>query len=138
MWDCFGVAVDDVIGYLTNQRAVFPVSSNQRLVMKELVSHLLFMRNRIHQNFRGMDCERWNMSMNFYTICFVLCLSTAQQLSIGLPVFSSAPATCQSGYCDNGSCLNGSCLCDEGWIGERCQFCDGRFRWVPWHRAGKW
>ena len=50
--------MDDVIGYLTNQRAVFTVSSNQRLVMKVLVSHLLFMRNRIHQNFLGMDCER--------------------------------------------------------------------------------
>lgn len=32
--------------------------------------------------------------------------------------------------CLSGRCVNGSCVCDRGWVGDQCQHCQGRFKWV--------
>ncbi|XP_033836080.1 attractin-like protein 1 [Periophthalmus magnuspinnatus] len=37
------------------------------------------------------------------------------------------PFTCAKS-CYSGTCVNGSCVCDHGWVGDRCQHCQGRFR----------
>uniref|UniRef100_A0A6Q2YK72 Attractin-like 1a n=2 Tax=Esox lucius TaxID=8010 RepID=A0A6Q2YK72_ESOLU len=30
--------------------------------------------------------------------------------------------------CFSGKCINGTCFCDQGWVGDRCQHCQGRFK----------
>ncbi|XP_018618141.1 attractin-like protein 1 [Scleropages formosus] len=30
--------------------------------------------------------------------------------------------------CYSGKCVNGTCVCDQGWVGDQCQHCQGRFR----------
>ncbi|CAL8281783.1 unnamed protein product [Merluccius merluccius] len=30
--------------------------------------------------------------------------------------------------CLSGKCVNGSCVCDQGWVGDQCQHCHGRFK----------
>ncbi|XP_038630061.1 attractin-like protein 1 isoform X4 [Scyliorhinus canicula] len=35
---------------------------------------------------------------------------------------------CDKAPCIYGRCVNGSCLCDQGWVGEQCQHCGGRFK----------
>ncbi|XP_048448925.1 attractin-like protein 1 [Rhincodon typus] len=34
---------------------------------------------------------------------------------------------CDKTPCIYGRCVNGSCICDQGWVGEQCQHCGGRF-----------
>ncbi|XP_067909066.1 attractin-like protein 1 isoform X1 [Heterodontus francisci] len=35
---------------------------------------------------------------------------------------------CDKAPCIYGRCVNGSCICDQGWVGEQCQHCGGRFK----------
>uniref|UniRef100_A0A4W5LSM9 Attractin like 1 n=1 Tax=Hucho hucho TaxID=62062 RepID=A0A4W5LSM9_9TELE len=30
--------------------------------------------------------------------------------------------------CFSGKCTNGTCVCDQGWVGDLCQHCQGRFK----------
>ncbi|XP_066549769.1 attractin-like protein 1 isoform X1 [Amia ocellicauda] len=30
--------------------------------------------------------------------------------------------------CHSGRCFNGTCICDQGWVGDQCQHCQGRFK----------
>ncbi|XP_033882072.3 attractin-like protein 1 isoform X1 [Acipenser ruthenus] len=30
--------------------------------------------------------------------------------------------------CHSGRCFNGTCICDQGWVGEQCHHCQGRFK----------
>ncbi|XP_035260007.1 attractin-like protein 1 isoform X1 [Anguilla anguilla] len=38
-----------------------------------------------------------------------------------------SPKSCDKN-CFSGKCLNGSCFCDQGWVGDKCQHCQGRFK----------
>lgn len=46
-----------------------------------------------------------------------------------LVLFTHASATkaCDKS-CPSGKCVNGSCVCDQGWVGDQCQHCQGRFK----------
>ncbi|XP_043911831.1 attractin-like protein 1 [Protopterus annectens] len=35
---------------------------------------------------------------------------------------------CEKTPCFSGRCVNGTCICDQGWVGEQCQHCQGRFK----------
>ncbi|XP_072559893.1 attractin-like protein 1 [Paramormyrops kingsleyae] len=39
----------------------------------------------------------------------------------------SLPKACEKS-CYSGRCVNGTCVCDQGWVGEQCQHCQGRFK----------
>ncbi|XP_074151794.1 attractin-like protein 1 isoform X4 [Sminthopsis crassicaudata] len=34
----------------------------------------------------------------------------------------------RSSSCFSGRCVNATCLCDQGWVGDQCQHCQGRFK----------
>uniref|UniRef100_A0A672HZT9 Attractin n=1 Tax=Salarias fasciatus TaxID=181472 RepID=A0A672HZT9_SALFA len=57
---------------------------------------------------------------------------TAPRLS---PRSGGAPAKECDKPCMNGQCNNatGSCVCFPGWVGDQCQHCGGRFRYVREH-----
>lgn len=40
---------------------------------------------------------------------------------------SSVSRSCATD-CPSGKCIDGSCACDRGWVGDRCQHCQGRFK----------
>ncbi|KAK7901119.1 hypothetical protein WMY93_017888 [Mugilogobius chulae] len=60
------------------------------------------------------------MMMVLMTMGVFLTVTSEAQGSSLLPL--SCPASCFSG-----SCVNGTCVCDRGWVGDRCQHCQGRF-----------
>uniref|UniRef100_A0A674JWL0 Attractin-like protein 1 n=1 Tax=Terrapene triunguis TaxID=2587831 RepID=A0A674JWL0_9SAUR len=35
---------------------------------------------------------------------------------------------CDRTSCFSGRCVNSTCLCDQGWVGDQCQHCQGRFK----------
>lgn len=35
-----------------------------------------------------------------------------------------------SEVCGHGQCVEERCICDPGWKGPQCQWCEGRVRWV--------
>ncbi|KAJ3610257.1 hypothetical protein NHX12_022351 [Muraenolepis orangiensis] len=48
-------------------------------------------------------------------------------LVLQLAEASGSPKPCEH-HCFSGTCVNGTCVCDRGWVGERCQHCQGRFK----------
>ncbi|KAM6956454.1 attractin-like protein 1 [Aplochiton taeniatus] len=40
---------------------------------------------------------------------------------------ASVSKTCEKN-CFSGKCFNGTCLCNQGWVGDQCQHCQGRFK----------
>ncbi|KAL3050711.1 hypothetical protein OYC64_012683 [Pagothenia borchgrevinki] len=40
---------------------------------------------------------------------------------------SSVSKSCEKS-CFSGKCMNGSCVCEHGWVGDQCQYCQGRFK----------
>lgn len=60
--------------------------------------------------------------MNRY---LVLCA----MVGLVLATDASPSKTCDKN-CLSGKCVNGSCVCDRGWVGDQCQHCHGRFKWV--------
>lgn len=46
-----------------------------------------------------------------------------------LATYASPAKSCDKN-CLSGKCINGSCICDRGWVGDQCQHCQGRFKWV--------
>ncbi|XP_061693788.1 attractin-like protein 1 isoform X4 [Syngnathoides biaculeatus] len=57
---------------------------------------------------------------------FQLCVLVSVAAAL-LALQVGGPARCAPG-CHAGSCVNGSCVCHHGWVGERCQHCQGRFK----------
>lgn len=57
----------------------------------------------------------------YLVLCAMLCLVLATDASLS--------KTCDK-TCLSGKCVNGSCVCDRGWVGDQCQHCHGRFKWV--------
>ena len=51
-------------------------------------------------------------------------------LSFCVLLCDSSPAKQCDKSCLSGKCINGSCVCDRGWVGDQCQHCQGRFKWV--------
>lgn len=86
-------------------------------------------RNRIlYLQFLSEIWLELNMYRSYSSILLTLLVVVVFNLSLGLSIFSLEPVGCKLGDCDNGYCLNSTCICDKGWTGSRCQFCDGRFR----------
>lgn len=48
-------------------------------------------------------------------------------LALYAQVSQSKPCE-RTGSCFSGRCVNATCLCDPGWVGDRCQHCQGRFK----------
>ncbi|KAK2530650.1 hypothetical protein Q9233_006211 [Columba guinea] len=39
----------------------------------------------------------------------------------------SQSKSCDKISCFSGHCVNSTCVCDQGWVGDQCQHCQGRF-----------
>lgn len=40
----------------------------------------------------------------------------------------SQSKSCDKISCFSGHCVNSTCVCDQGWVGDQCQHCQGRFK----------
>ncbi|XP_073210377.1 attractin-like protein 1 isoform X10 [Lepidochelys kempii] len=61
------------------------------------------------------------LDMNSWLLVYgVLYLVLCAQVSQSKP--------CERTSCFSGRCVNSTCLCDQGWVGDQCQHCQGRFR----------
>lgn len=67
----------------------------------------------LRQRLQGMHTYLW--------LCVMFCLVLMSEGSPSKPCEKS---------CLSGRCVNGSCVCDRGWVGDQCQHCQGRFKWV--------
>ncbi|XP_055502890.1 attractin-like protein 1 isoform X1 [Leucoraja erinacea] len=56
-----------------------------------------------------------------YCVCYAL-LYLVLSARVGLG------RECDKATCVYGRCASGSCICDQGWVGDRCQHCGGRFK----------
>ncbi|XP_026560619.1 attractin-like protein 1 [Pseudonaja textilis] len=61
-----------------------------------------------------MDINNWLL---FYGILYLVLYAQVSQSK-----------TCERTPCFAGRCVNSSCLCDQGWVGDQCQHCQGRFK----------
>ncbi|XP_015671302.1 attractin-like protein 1 [Protobothrops mucrosquamatus] len=61
-----------------------------------------------------MDINNWLL---FYGILYLVLYAQVSQSK-----------TCERTSCFSGRCVNSSCLCDQGWVGDQCQHCQGRFK----------
>uniref|UniRef100_A0A8C6T4C4 Attractin-like 1a n=1 Tax=Neogobius melanostomus TaxID=47308 RepID=A0A8C6T4C4_9GOBI len=62
----------------------------------------------------------WSTYLEMLLVVVVMTMFPGVQ---GSAVTLTCPESCYSG-----SCVNGSCVCDHGWVGDRCQHCQGRFK----------
>ncbi|KAI7805305.1 putative attractin-like protein 1 [Triplophysa rosa] len=68
-----------------------------------------------------MDFDRGTMPGRFRTYlitCVIFYLLACTE--------GSYTKTCDQ-KCIFGKCINGTCVCDQGWVGDQCQHCQGRF-----------
>jgi len=81
-----------------------------------------------------MDFGR-RMSPAFSTKCFLFRTEELRTYLFTFVMFYLLICTegSYSKTCDNcifGRCINGTCVCDQGWAGDQCQHCQGKFKWV--------
>ncbi|XP_067277923.1 attractin-like protein 1 isoform X1 [Pseudorasbora parva] len=82
---------------------------------------------------RRMDFSRRRMSPRFSTRCFLFRteepfhLFTFMMFYLLICTEGSYSRTCEKN-CIFGRCINGTCVCDQGWAGDQCQHCQGRFK----------
>uniref|UniRef100_A0A674JRZ3 Attractin-like protein 1 n=1 Tax=Terrapene triunguis TaxID=2587831 RepID=A0A674JRZ3_9SAUR len=66
-------------------------------------------------------CSASLLDMNSWLLFYgVLYLVLYAQVSQSKP--------CDRTSCFSGRCVNSTCLCDQGWVGDQCQHCQGRFK----------
>uniref|UniRef100_A0A8C3F7H7 Attractin-like protein 1 n=1 Tax=Chrysemys picta bellii TaxID=8478 RepID=A0A8C3F7H7_CHRPI len=61
-----------------------------------------------------LDVNSWLL---FYGVLYLVLYAQVSQ---------SKP--CDRSSCFSGRCVNSTCLCDQGWVGDQCQHCQGRFK----------
>ncbi|XP_075791528.1 attractin-like protein 1 isoform X8 [Pelodiscus sinensis] len=61
-----------------------------------------------------LDANSWLL---FYGVLYLVLYAQVSQ---------SKP--CERTSCFSGRCVNATCLCDQGWVGDQCQHCQGRFK----------
>uniref|UniRef100_A0A8C1Q106 Attractin-like 1a n=1 Tax=Cyprinus carpio TaxID=7962 RepID=A0A8C1Q106_CYPCA len=78
---------------------------------------------------RGMDFGRRRMSPRFSTRTHELRTYLFVFMVFYLLVCTegSYSKTCDKN-CIFGRCINGTCVCERGWAGDQCQYCQGRFK----------
>uniref|UniRef100_A0A8C2J270 Attractin-like 1a n=1 Tax=Cyprinus carpio TaxID=7962 RepID=A0A8C2J270_CYPCA len=78
---------------------------------------------------RGMDFGRRRMSSRFSTRTHELRTYLFVFMVFYLLVCTegSYSKTCDKN-CIFGRCINGTCVCERGWAGDQCQYCQGRFK----------
>jgi len=73
------------------------------------------------------------MSPAFSTKCFLFRTEELRTYLFTFVMFYLLICTegSYSKTCDNcifGRCINGTCVCDQGWAGDQCQHCQGKFK----------
>ncbi|TFK09873.1 transmembrane protein 47 [Platysternon megacephalum] len=69
----------------------------------------------------SLCCSASLLDMNSWLLFYgVLYLVLYAQVSQSKP--------CDRTSCFSGRCVNSTCLCDQGWVGDQCQHCQGRFK----------
>lgn len=91
---------------------------------------------------RRMDFGRRRMSSRFSTRCFLCRTEELRTYLFTFMIFyllicteGSYSKTCDKN-CIFGRCINGTCVCDQGWAGDQCQHCQGKFKWVTLYPLG--
>ncbi|XP_067858251.1 attractin-like protein 1 isoform X2 [Heptranchias perlo] len=70
---------------------------------------------------KGSSAARDGLDTCRYCVCYAL-LYLVLSARVGLC------RECDKATCIYGRCVNGSCICNQGWVGEQCQHCGGRFK----------
>ncbi|KAK9964596.1 hypothetical protein ABG768_005759 [Culter alburnus] len=83
---------------------------------------------------RRMDFGRRRMSSRFSTRSFLCRTEELRTYLFTFMIFyllicteGSYSKTCDKN-CIFGRCINGTCVCDQGWAGDQCQHCQGKFK----------
>uniref|UniRef100_A0A8C8H7F0 Attractin-like protein 1 n=2 Tax=Oncorhynchus tshawytscha TaxID=74940 RepID=A0A8C8H7F0_ONCTS len=76
---------------------------------------------------RGMRRRTWTKYSNTRPQDIQIYFGAFLMLYLVFYTEASVSKSCDKN-CFSGKCTNGTCVCDQGWVGDLCQHCQGRFK----------